>query len=207
MDNTTFLRALTILLLMACVPRGACGGDTNSVSGLLSANPLERQHASDRVLKQRADIIRELVSVIERPDTDKSCDGPLHRAIVLLGKLRAEEAVEPLADRLMFIPEGFRVEEDIPSEAYYVSAVALVQIGYPSINVMLSRIKLTQDQRERSLAGWVVSQIEGKEQASYRLRRLAETDSSSRAIWDTAAAGISAYVPTRGHPLKQQQHK
>jgi len=182
----------------------AAGSDSaNSrpdVEGLLNKKPLERQGAFNRVLRERKATIQELISLIERRDIDKEFYGPLHRAIVLLGKLRAKEAVKPLSGFLTYVPEGFMLDEDIPSEAYYVAAVALWQIGQPSISAMLMVIRHSDDPVERNIAAWVIMQIEGQDQATHRMEVLVVSDKLYKERFEAAKQFIETYKPTFEHP-------
>lgn len=149
MLRTVLLSAVTATILLTGI---GYGGDTKTraISGLLSADPLTRQAAFDRVVAERARTVQELISVLGRKGIDKSYQGPLHRAIVLLGKLRAREAVAPLSKFLLYVPVGFETEEEIPIEAYHVAAVALAEIGFPAIDAMLAKIRNAPEEREKT---------------------------------------------------------
>ena len=149
MLRTVLLSAVTATILLTGI---GYGGDTKTraISGLLSADPLTRQAAFDRVVAERARTVQELISVLGRKGIDKSYQGPLHRAIVLLGKLRAREAVAPLSKFLLYVPVGFETEEEIPIEAYHVAAVALAEIGFPAIDAMCGHSGSTTIRCEQS---------------------------------------------------------
>ena len=174
-------------------------------SGLLSKNPLERQSTYNEVLAQRENIIRQLLAILERKDADASYQGFYHRAIVLLGKLRAKEAVERLANILEYVPENFETEEMLPSQAYYVAAQALVQIGQPSIPAMMTKIKHAGSLNERNLAVWVVMEIEGKDQALNRFETAAaKAGASHEHAFVAAREYIRNFKVTFGNPLLKQ---
>ena len=170
-------------------------------AGLLSSKPLERQAIFNQVLEQRAKTIEELLSILNKEDVDRSFNGPLHRAIELLGRLRAKESVEVLSKFLTYVPEGYATEEDIPTEAYYVSAVALIEIGEPSIPSMLTIIKETPSKIERNIATWVIMGIEGKEQALNRIKNMIEIDKVHKENFLFAKEYMENYKVTFGNPL------
>lgn len=171
------------------------------VTGLLSEQPLERQVTYKKILEQRTKTIEELLLILKIKNIDKSYEGTLHRTIKLLGKLRAEEAVQPLLEYFMYVPEGFETDEMIPTEAYYVAAVALIEIGEPSIPFMLLKIKQTDSKEEQKLAGWVIMQIEGKEQALHRMEDTIKTEDGQKDRFMEAKTYIEKYKATFDNPL------
>jgi hypothetical protein len=190
---------LTVVAGVSLLVAAGYGGDTKAriVSGLLSMDPLTRQAAFNQVISERTGTIQALVSLLDRKGIDKSYQGTLHRAIVLLGMLRAKAAVAPLSAFLLYVPEGFETEEETPTEAYYVATVALAHIGFPAIEPMLGRIRMADGERERHLAAWVIMEIEGREQALNRLNALAQSGRSQAVRrFEAAAKYIATYEPT-----------
>jgi len=170
---------------------------TSIASALLSTEPLTRQAAFDQVVGERKTTVQELISILGRSNVDRLYQGPLHRAIVLLGELRAKEAVAPLSGLLSYVPQDFETEEQIPTEAYYVATVALVEIGFPAIEAMLAKIRNADDKLERELAAWVIMEIEGKEQALNRIEALTRRAAArTTGRFQGAARYIETYEPT-----------
>jgi len=180
----------------------ANGEDTQipTIIRLQSPEPLIRQAAFDTLVSNRKDDIAQVLAILEKEDIDQAFNGPLHRSIKLLGAWRASEAVVALTNRFMYVPTDFDIEEMLPSEAYHVSAVALVQIGEPSIGVMVERIRMTKSTSERHLAAWVIMEIEGKEQAMCRLARMSQQDKIATERYAEAEEFIKTYVPKFEHP-------
>lgn len=170
-------------------------------AGLL--NETERSATYEKILEQRVDTIKELISIIEQKDVDKSFLGPLNYAISLLSKLRAKEAVEALSNLLIYIPPDFRTREILRSEHYYVAAVALVEIGNPSIDAMLTKIQKSDSEEERNLATWVIMEIEGKKQALNRMNLMIKKDGLDKDRFESAKKYIENYKPIFGHPKKK----
>lgn len=195
------MRSLYLMIVLAALFSATAtqGADeaASAVADLLSKAPLTRQAAFDRILGERTRMIKDLVAILQKPDIDTSFNGPRHRAVVLLGQIRATEAVEPLAKCLMYVPEGFMVYEAIPREAYHVCAVALRDIGEPSVPAMLKVIAGSSNQEERDIAAWVVMEVEGKSQARCRFEGLAKMakDDTSRARYKSAGDYIQSYKP------------
>lgn len=174
----------------------------NITSDLVSKRPLERQAAYDVILRQRDGVIRQLLAILDNGKVDKSYQGGYHRAITLLGKLRAKEAVKPLAGIMEYIPDAFESEEVLPSEAYYVAAVALIDIGQPAIPLMLETIKTSKSSKQRDIAAWVIMEIEGKAQALNRIQTAIENKPKEASQgMHTAKEYIANYKATFGHPM------
>jgi hypothetical protein len=170
---------------------------------LLSKNPLNRQAAADNVMKQRQETIRDLISITEKKDVDKTFGGPYHRAIILLGDLRATEAVGVLSANLTYLPGGcVIIDEVMETQAYYPCAFALTRIGEPAIPAMIGRITQGSTPLERELAAWVVMEIEGKDQAAYRFASLGKTDMPGRNkdMLATAERFVKDYKPAFDYP-------
>ena len=105
------------------------------------------------------------------------------------------------------MPDHFEIDEDIPSEAYRVAAMALREIGQPSIEEMLLRIKKSDLEEERNIAAWVIKEIEGKEQALHRLRAMARRGGRGKKRYEAARQFVDAYKPIFEHPDKIKERK
>ncbi len=168
-----------LFVALASSLAGTCNGADASqakIEDLMSSDPLKRQATLRTVQESRKQTIDALLGIASKPGCNKIFNGPLHYSIVLLGKLRACEAVKTLSRLLMFVPDGFETDEELPREYHFVAAVALVSIGNPAIDPMVSVITSVDDKEERNLAAWVLMQIDGKELAIRRLEYLAEKD-------------------------------
>jgi len=191
-------------LIVLCEPK-----QYKIVGALFSKVSLERQAVEQRLLKQRSDTIQELIWALDE-GVDRSFDGTLHRAIRLLGKLRADEAVGPLSRLwLLYIPDNFVTTEMLPSEAYYVVAVALKEIGNPAVPVMLATIGTSSVKRERDVAAWVIMEVEGREYAIslLRVRIDSEVEPLKKAPYEDAIKFIENYQPVFKHPSEMGSPK
>ena len=195
-------RVLIVLLLtMVLVIVGRASADAGKeqpVPGLWSENPSEQLAAFRQVLSERKQIIQRLIVIAQTSGIKSDADGPRAKAIRLLGTLRAEEAVEPLSRFITYAPRVNFIWEMMPREAYYVCAVALCDIGEPSVPAMLRKIDTSEDEEERNIAAWVIMQIEGKDQAAHRMSTLMETskyDSRAHSRYLAAKDYILNYKP------------
>ena len=189
-----------LVLLAALLQSAVCasGPHETRAPALLSENHLERQAAYDGILADRQETIQELMSVVGRKDIDTTVNGPLHKAILLLGKLRATEAVTVLSSRLTYLPDYpggvVFVDEMGPREAYYPCALALRDIGEPSIRAMVGTIgQASTSEEEGNLAAWVIMEIEGKEQAAHRFDDLIKQGAPYKEKYEAAKQFIINY--------------
>lgn len=171
------------------------------VEGLLSKQPLERGAAYKQIRDERKAMIASLISVFSAKDLDMSFRGPFHCAIELLGVYRAEEAIKPLCDVFTYVPDRFFTTEMVPREMYFVAAVALAKTGQPAVNAMLSIIRASKNKERRDLAAWVIMEIEGKEQAIYRLDSEAKKASpEDRERFSEARSHLETWKPVFERP-------
>lgn len=197
-------RSMNQLILAVVVIRAIALGaqdGSDAAAQLRSEHPQERVAAFKRILSGRKSRIQQLLSIVDDPEVDNASDGPLYYAITLLGELRAAEAVRSLSARLTYLPKGpLVVTTAVPSEAYYVAANALRQIGQPSIKPMFLVIRKSDNETERNLAAWVVMQVEGKEQALPRIERRIAVGRAGQAHFEEAKRYIETYRPSFRYP-------
>lgn len=202
-------KALVTMALGAVLVAVIAGGAEKvplGVASLTSNDARVRARAHNDILAQRNETVRQLIAILRTKDIDRSVDGPLHRAIRLLGEMRAAEAVGPLRDLLTYLPEGRRtITESIPSEAYYPATVALCQIGRPAINAMELAIRNSKDETERQLAAWVIMGVEGKEHALARMDHLVATRNLGKQHYQEAADYIRTYRPVSRPPRRPRR--
>lgn len=92
-------------------------------------------------------------------------DYPLKRRLIavhLLGKLKAEEAVDVLMDNLLLSYEGDKNFEELNQDNFPVG-FALIQIGIPTRQPLLNKIKITEDAEVMRLCTFVIMKTEDKE--------------------------------------------
>ncbi len=195
---------LLSLLIVCCARTGVAASSV--AAGLHKQKTWERQAAAKQILEQREQTIQQLIAILHEKGINRDFGGPLHLAIDLLGKLRAPQAVPHLCKLLTYLPEGEAMRhETIPSEAYYVAAVALWRIGGPAVNAMEVTIRKSKDDTERKLAAWVIMQIEGKEQALARMDRWAGSRRIGADHFRQAKTFIETYKPVFEHPRQAKK--
>lgn len=171
--------------------------------GLFSTDTNEQRMAIGTIRRQHTENVGLLIKLVGQKDVDDSWEGVRHLAIRLLGDMRATEAIRALAERLTYLPTGpIFVTEILPREFYYPCAVALVNIGAPSVGAMTNTIHWNKDTTTRDLAAWVLMQIEGKEQAAQHMQDLADKsyDNRTRPRLQEAHDFIANYKPILSPP-------
>ena len=159
------------------------------VSGLgkvLAIKSRERQ--AEAILSARNEAIQSLMNTVrlaEQPGKGKQepQEGEFHSekhiAIILLGGLRASEAVEVLLDNLLYrVPPAVWSTRPIPAEEWCPAAVALIRIGIPSVEPVLESLEATESDDVARLCTWVVVEILGKDLGRLKIQvRLAAAKS------------------------------
>lgn len=170
--------------------------------GLFSADTNEQRMAIGTIRRQHAENVGLLIQLVGQKDVDDSWEGVRHLSIRLLGDMLATEAIPVLAERLTYLPTGPIVTEVLPREFYYPCAVALVNIGPPSVGAMIYTIHWNKDTTMRDLAAWVLMQIEGKEQAAQHMQDLADKsyDNRTKPRLQEAHDFIANYKPILSPP-------
>ncbi|MBM4030550.1 MAG: hypothetical protein FJ291_02055 [Planctomycetes bacterium] len=199
------LTAWLALLLVAPAVAPGQQARAGNLAALRSKEPKERKAAFDEVINERRETIKNLIAMLSEKDISKERDGPLHLAICLLGELRAVEAIRPLCGMLKYLPEGrILFSQAIPTEGYYVAAVALVRIGEQAIPHLEVILRRSGDDTERKLAAWVIWMIEGKEQVLARLDRLIATSFEGKEHFKEARGYIENYKPSFDLPREMK---
>ena len=148
-------------------------GPNTRTGDIASQNGVIRTKAYLSIVAERRELIQGL-EVIVNQSADTSYGGSTHTAIMLLGHMRAGESAKVLRDNLMFqLSEHEPFGKKMIKQDFYPCADSLVKIGSPSIGQMTDLIRSSKKVEERNLAAWVIMEIEGAKQATYRLQRLA----------------------------------
>ena len=161
---------LTLLVLASCSASPAWGQDPKDVSrheGLHSVNAAERDAATEAIIAERRGLIAELREIIEnRTVGDRESSRITESAIRLLGQIRAAEAVPVLVDELTF-PTPY-AENGGPALAIrdaLPSVAALIEIGSPSIEPLLSKAEGSDDSVVTTCTAFILDQILGMDAA------------------------------------------
>lgn len=137
-------------------------------------NPRDWSDIRQEMGSTRREAIAALVGLVRSPIREQPVQTALCRveAVALLGDYRAVEACGLLVEQI----DSLRAIEDGGPHPLrsYPAAGALIQIGLPAIDAIISRLSYDVSDREMKLFAWVVERIDGKEVALHRLRRFLE---------------------------------
>lgn len=152
------------------------------VTRLTSKNQKEREKATETIRNERAELIRDLIGLagqeVERwhPD-DLTSSYPWHDskhlAILLLGDLRAFEALPVLIENLGYRnPRQRVIDARIVEEGwYYPAAEALSKIGMPAVGSIIDNLGVSaQKSKSSELCCWVLKKILGVRLSRVRLQ-------------------------------------
>jgi len=164
MKRKTICGVMAIVCLTGVV---GCG-KTEKPSGdhlvqMRSDNQAERETASQAILEKRTRTIGDLEKIVREFVGDETRKGTAKTAIVLLGKLRATEAVPLLADNInvyVFYKSTKRTQS--PEDAFPCVG-ALTGIGKPSIPAMINNLATSEVEKVRELSARVIRNVEGTE--------------------------------------------
>lgn len=171
--RAAWIAAVSSLLSVFCM--GAWVGRQPATEALFSKNQQEQRLALGAIRREHVENVQSLIKLVGLKEADDSWQGVRHLAILLLGDMRATEAVPALAERLTYLPDlPAYTTERLNREAYYPCATALVKIGQPCVGAMMGKIEWSKDKAVRELAAWVLMEVEGKERAAERLQSMAD---------------------------------
>jgi HEAT repeat protein len=127
-----------------------------------------RSEEADKLSEEREKIIQELIQVAEDED-DKSIKK--YYAIELLGKYRAEKAVEVISDYMLVdSPLPYVGDYAIRLLTDHVALKALIKIGMPAIPQMINNILYSDDHevKKRELSALVIIEILGNSLGDFK---------------------------------------
>jgi len=150
------------------------------VSGLTAENLKDREKAAEAIRNERAQLIKQLIKLaaekVERlhPDDPKSsypwCDSK-HLAVLLLGDLRAVEAVPVLLENLEYKNPRSIVTEYLDKGGWYPAVEALSKIGIPAIGPTIEKLgRYPPKSKGNELCCWMLKKILGVKLARLRLQ-------------------------------------
>lgn len=150
-----------ILVVSVCALVGVCALRA-ATPGIRSGNAPVREAAAAQILSQRQRTIRD-VEQVAKENVDKPGDASATTAIILLGKLRATEAVPFLVGHLTFhVPYLHTNPPTIPTEVLRPCAGALVAIGSPSLDPLMENVAGTDAPYGNGLDSYVFETVLGK---------------------------------------------
>lgn len=178
------------VILGAQIPRQ---GRQKLLSELESETPNVRAAASAEVLSHRQPgDVAAIMRIVEKYVAEGNRQGTVKDAMMLLGKLRAIEAVPLLVRNITFQAFYKNTKRPQPPEDQFPAVAALIEIGEPSLRPVLERLA-KEDGEELQLAGTsVLRGVLGKDGAQALLAKGASilTDEQAKARIKSAIALI-----------------
>ena len=166
--------------------------DKSHVSALKSASMQERERAAEAVRKQRSDLIEELLELAaEKVEPGPSSDPRFveypwhdskHLAILLLGDLRAIEAVPVLLENLEYRnPRSIVVNAPLDKGGWFPAVESLSKIGMPAIGPTIKKLGgYDEDGMGRGLCCWVIKKVLGEKLGRMRIEMAIEKSRDRR---------------------------
>jgi hypothetical protein len=153
------------------------------VSGLRSPNREQREQSADAIRKDREKLIKDLIELARKKVEPVPLNGTIatpiswhdtkHLSIILLGDLRAIEAIPVLLDNVAYLNVKSDVVYGAPLDVgeAYPAVGALVKIGAPAIQPVLERLgDGVNDGRGGGNYCYVLEKILGEKLAKIRLQ-------------------------------------
>ncbi len=152
------------------------------VTGLKSDNMKQREKAAEAIRNERTEIIKQLIefaseNVEPLPSSDsRFIEYPWHDlkhlSILLLGDLRAIEAIPVLLDNLEYKnPRKRAVPELLNKDGWYPAVEALSKIGMPAVEPTIRKLSGYEPNSKGSeLCCWILKKILGVRLARLRLQ-------------------------------------
>lgn len=159
MPRTHMWFALVLLLLTGYSARGLKAED--NVRKLMSEDSGIQSAAEKKIAAERKEMIEQLLKIVKQKQQSFSPDGAMHRALRILGILRAAEAVDDLLGVVDYRP--LIVDDEVGFPAAY----ALIEIGKPASLKALARLRKETDPLRRRLLVEVIKGVEGKDAAVF----------------------------------------
>jgi hypothetical protein len=156
-----------------------------------SESPEVRARASAEIVQRREAEIDGLMQLLELRLANDDRQGTAKDVMLVLGKLRATQAVPLLVRNLTY--EAFYKNTKRPqtTEDLYPAVSALIEIGSPSLNSVLERVKNDSDPTVTRTAAAVIYGVLGGRRASSWLKEEAAAERSGdrkRRLEDVAHA-------------------
>jgi len=183
-----------LLFLAACsaasIGESPVQPERKPLESLRSPKISERANAYSELWRQRVELVRALMDVLRSAsDKDSTSDdrgrrwqSPKYLAIVLLGEVRAEEAVNLLARNLTWrVAPRYGGSKAFLLQGQFPAAQSLARIGGPAVEEVLRILHTTGNPLERHICVWTLIQIEGgaraegREVARFRVQKAIET--------------------------------
>jgi hypothetical protein len=183
--------SLIVCMLIGVLCLAAGETPSRPASQLISGNLAEREKAAEEIRDRRSQVINELIVLAgqkaerlhpEDPQSAYPRHDPKHLSILLLGDLRAVEAVPVLIENIEYrnLRTPWISQWDIGG--LYPAAEALSKIGIPALEPTIEKLSGYEKGSPGHMSCcWVVLQILGQRLGKIRLEMAIEETTDSRA--------------------------
>ena len=156
------------------------------IENLSSADFIVRENAYKKLTAQRQQMISNLLNILKQKGSDPrermlpEFGSSLELTIRLLGEFRAVEAISELIKIIDYAP---LLKEDLPLDRRYPAVRALIEIGDPSIPIVMDELAKTSVPLRSKLCALVIKEIETKDIGEILIENAIknETDSKRKA--------------------------
>jgi hypothetical protein len=178
--------------------------------GLLSKDPAQVNQARDELISARRDLIRQLKHIIEDPNNRAYKRSSVRAAMVILGEMRALEAINLLVEHIgwpklhkpgePFFPvaiNGGDMVTTLPSYRRWPAVDALVRIGEPSVDPVFRKLVDIRPEPELKAYLSVLIWLRDREYILSRLNQLLSqaTDPDQRVLLEHAVRLVTDAPP------------
>ena len=175
---------------------------TSDVERLKSTNEQEREKEAEAIREERRQLIQQLIRLAEQnvqPVTSRTTEDSeyirhhaKHLAILLLGEIRANEAIPVLLENLNYRNPNILVGGSyLEHGQLYVSAEALSKIGMPAVGPVIDKLgKFSEQEKGHSICCWIIKEILGPRLGIIRLEMAIE-----EAKDETVRKNLTAALP------------
>lgn len=165
----------------------------SNFSGLEAEKREDREKASELILKQHQRLVQHLIELSDKPDplefSPYEWHNSKHLAILLLGDLRAVEAVHVLLEHLEYKNPRNIMGSYMDLGGYFPAAEALSKIGMSAVRPTIEKLgSYTKDSQGRRLCCWILKEILGVRLARVRLQIAIEESRDSAVKKNLTAA-------------------
>ena len=195
------------LLPVIAAVAGAClaveGVRIKHMAELQSPELKVREKAAEDIRQERAELIKELIKLAGQkveplPSSDpRFVEYPWHDskhlAMLVLGDIRASEAIPVLLENLDYKNPRSIMTEYLGKESWYPAVEALSKIGMPAIGPVIGKLgEYEKDGLGRELCCWIIKDVLGERLGRVRLEMAIEEEKKA-AVRKNLRAAMSKY--------------
>jgi len=169
------IMCLAVALLLAAQIRPLQATAVDAVSetqghlqSLTASDARKRNEAARSLSTERSRLVSALITIAGKPKPAYQMYDERALSVMLLGEMRAIEAVDTLIRYIAFRPPGFTTEYSPSGE--YPCVEALIKIGTPATAAFLGKVDSPPDKETLRLHVMVIQMVEGWEAGELKIR-------------------------------------